>query len=124
MVMKGFIMSKRLTIEEFIKTLSKGGSESVGSGILVVECQRIVNDEGSARTLDHTWQEIHDAGLCVVHEALVSKVGIVTGDYYELITDITSNGAPGEQYIVSTSSTNFTINSPDGYPTIQEEEAH
>lgn len=51
-------MSKRLTIEEFIKTLKSGGSGS-GGGALTVNCTHDSDD--NCLRLDKTWKEIDDA---------------------------------------------------------------
>ena len=56
-------MSKRLTIEEFIKTLKSGSgsgdSSGGGSGVLCISSE--ADSSTATAVLDKTWQEIHDA---------------------------------------------------------------
>lgn len=100
-------MSKRLTIEEFIKTLKSGGS---GSGdVLVVNA--VLDDHGDITHLDKTWQEIYDTmGRAVIYKEY-------SEEDYEW-TAVVSAGIhfSDRRYYVGTNDTQFYTTSPDGYP--------
>ena len=106
-------MSKRLTIEEFIKTLSKGGSGGSGDTLVV----NVVKDDSNER-LDKTWQEIKDAlDRAVIHVTVgsIELYGIIPG---------VSEDSDMSSYSVSFSGNTYTTTSPDGYPTMASTDSH
>lgn len=102
--------------EVFLDAIAKGGGGGGGTGgVLVVN---MVNG-----TLDKTWQEIHDAGFCVI-TFTANKT-----DTFLTVATITEGGGDklGTPYQISAISDiggsvgvfNFSANAADDYPTAQ-----
>lgn len=112
-------MSKRLTIEEFIKTLKSGGEG--GEEPLICGIRRKDPDNVSLYELDKTWQEIHDAFLegrvCIAN---VDAEGIHKG--LNAITSVNSSqdagsyGTPLVYLNIDGYGQKWECDSPDGYP--------
>jgi hypothetical protein len=108
--MEGITLDEPVTrIEKYLYKIAQGSGGGSGGGVLVVT--------DTDRTLDKTWQEIHDAmltGLVVIQGgSMDSGINTVTQVYYD---------KKGGAYKVHGGSSGnwspaYTASSADGYPT-------
>ena len=109
-------MSKRLTIEEFIKTLKGSGSGSGGAAEPMMIHESI---SGSTATMDKTWQEIYDA--FTAGRVVINYPGSDTENYPIAGSVVAVTGYPGSgSYSVTFYRTGslaeYHANSADDYP--------
>ena len=92
-----------------IKAFGGGGGGSSGGGVLVVHA----TGEDDARTLDKTWQQIHDALLSGGAVIALSDQNV------EIIRSVAYSNIGSSYYVETGSGEGFVTAEADGYPVVE-----